>query len=321
MKIAFAGFRHSHIIGIYNTALKGGYVVGCFEEDDTARKEMTDSLNIDFNFATYDELLSSDEVDTVAIGDYYGKRGKMVIAALKAGKHVICDKPMCTSLEELDQIEKLSKEKALKVAIMLDLRYWQQSIMAKELVEKGEIGKINMISFTGQHHLGYGSRPMWYFEEGKHGGTINDIGIHGIDVIRYITGKNLSKVEFKKEWNVYATKEPQFLDSAQFVADMEGTSVMADVSYAAPACNVLLPTYWEFRFWGDEGMLSYNLRDKSVTVYKGEEKVMKCPEVEGDYFLDFIHDLEKEIKGEKTILSAVDMIESQRQILTIQKHK
>lgn len=320
MKIAFAGFRHSHIIGIYGTALNNGYVVGCFEEDDETRKAMEESHKIDFNFKSYDELLNSSEVDTVAIGDYYQKRGSMVIEALKAGKHVICDKPMCTSLEELDEIEKLSKEKNLKVAVMLDLRYWKQSIMARELISSGEIGKINMVSFTGQHHLGYGSRPGWYFEEGKHGGTINDIGIHGIDVIRYITGKNLSTVEFKKEWNAYATKEPQFLDSAQFVVDMEGTSVMADVSYAAPACNVLLPTYWEFRFWGEDGMLSFNLRDKSVTVYKKEEVVMKCPEVVGDYFLDFIHDLEKEINGEKTILSMEDMIESQRQILKIQKY-
>lgn len=266
MKIAFAGFRHSHIIGMYNAALKNNCIAGCFEEDDETRNDMKENHNINFCFNSYDELLHSLETDTVAIGDYYQKRGSMVIEAFKAGKHVICDKPICTSLDELNEIEKLSKEKSLTVAIMLDLRYWEQSIIARDIISSGKIGNVNIISFTGQHNLAYGSRPSWYFEAGKHGGTINDIGIHGIDVIRYITGKNLSKVEFKKEWNSYAAKEPLFLDSAQFIADMEGISVMADVSYSAPPCNVLLPTYWEFRFWGDDGMLSFNLRDKKVTL-------------------------------------------------------
>ena len=38
---------------------------------------------------------------------------------------------------------------------------------------------------------------MWYFEEGKHGGTINDIAIHGIDLVRYLTGKNVTKIGAK----------------------------------------------------------------------------------------------------------------------------
>ena len=321
MNIAFAGFRHSHIVGLYSVALENGNVIGCYEENEETRTEMENSKNVHFNYNTYDELLNSPDVDAVAIGDYYQKRGKLVIEALKHGKHVICDKPMCTSLEELDEIERLSRENNLTVACMLDLRYWPQSNKAKELIENGEIGRINMVSFTGQHPLSYGSRPQWYFEEGKHGGTINDIAIHGIDVIRYITGKNLTRVDLKKEWNAYATEVPHFLDSAQFVIDMNGTSVMADVSYAGPACNVLLPTYWEFRFWGSDGMLTYNFRDKTVTVYKKTEEVIECEMLDHDYFLDFINDFIKETKGEKTRLSEQDMLESQRQVLTIQKHK
>ena len=54
---------------------------------------------------------------------------------------------------------------------------------------------------------------MWYFEEGKHGGTINDIAIHGIDLLRFITGKEFTKVNFAKTWNAFADKEPEFKES------------------------------------------------------------------------------------------------------------
>lgn len=321
MRIAFAGFRHGHIVSLYNEVKKRDFVVGCFEENDETRKSMEETMNIVFNYTTYEALLNDPEVEVVAIGDYYQKRGGMIIEALKHGKHIICDKPMCTSLEELDEIERLSKEKNLLVGCMLDLRYNAKSKKAKELVEAGTIGKIHMVAFTGQHSLSYGSRPGWYFEKGKHGGTINDIAIHGVDLIRYIAGLNLTKIDLKKEWNAYATEVPHFLDSAQFVADMGGASVMADVSYAGPGCNVLLPTYWQFTFWGSEGMLTFNLKNDGIAVYKKTEEIVDCPTLDYDPYIDYVDDYLKELTGEKTIISAVDMIESQRQVLKIQHHQ
>ena len=123
MNIAFAGFRHDHIFGLYNTVLSSDVVnlVGCFERDENAKKQAKERKNVEFNYNTYDELINDDKVDIVAIGDYYGIRGSMIIEALKKGKHIICDKPLCTSLEELDEIEKISSEKNLQVCCMLDL--------------------------------------------------------------------------------------------------------------------------------------------------------------------------------------------------------
>ena len=310
MNIAFAGFRHVHIFDLYNTALNEDSVsiVGCFEENTTARKSAED-LGINFRYNTYKQLLEDKEVDIVAIGDYYGIRGQRVIEAL-------CDKPLCTSLEELDIIEKLVREKNLKICIMLDLRYMSQTEKVKELVLSGELGKINIATFTGQHCLDYGNRPSWYFEDGKHGGTINDIAIHGIDLIRYITRKNLSGVECVKTWNAFATQEPDFKDSAQFMIDMEGMAVNADVSYAAPKFDGILPTYWNFTFWGDKAMLNFKLCDNEIHIYRNKEEVITLPNRKINYLNDFV----KEINGEEPkYINTLDMLASQRQVLTIQK--
>ena len=291
-------------------------ITGCFEENPEEREKVEKAYDINFSYGSYDEVLNDKSVDAIAIGDYYGKRGKMVIKALEYGKHVICDKPICTDLSELEVIEKLAEEKNLQVCCMLDLRYMPQVAKVKGIIEKGELGQIKNVSFTGQHCLDYGNRPWWYFEEGKHGGTINDIAIHGIDLIRFITGKNLTKVNCAKVWNAFADKEPDFKDCGQFMVEMDDMSVMADVSYAAPKFNGIMPTYWDFYFWGTKGMLNFRLKDNLIRIYKETEEVIECEETTPGYLDDFV----KEMSGINTIMKTDDVLESQRQVLIIQKN-
>ncbi len=316
MNILFAGFRHSHIMGLYNMALENSNVniVGCYERD-IKNSIVADNTEINFNVDSYEDALKDKTIDAVAIGDYYGIRGKMVIDALRHGKHVICDKPICTSLKELKVIEKLVKKTGLTVSCMLDLRYMPQADKVKQMISNGVIGKIINASFTGQHCLDYGNRPAWYFEKGRHGGTINDIAIHGVDLVRYITGKNLTSVKCARVWNAFAKAEPDFCDCGQFMVDMEGMSLMADVSYAAPKFNGILPTYWEFYFWGTEGMIKFNLANNTIHVYKENEEIIECPETTIEHMRDFI----RETQGENTGLNTQDILKSQKQVLTIQK--
>lgn len=317
MNIAFAGFRHSHILGLYKTAAENPAVniLYCYEQDAAAKAELQKTTDIRFNCDSYDDILQDDAVEAVAIGDYYGVRGKLIIAALKAGKHIICDKPICTDLADLETIETLAKEKNLVVCCMLDLRYMPQIEKVCALINSGEIGDIINVTFTGQHCLDYGNRPNWYFEAGKHGGTINDIAIHGLDLIRFITKKNLTKVNCAKTWNAYADKVPAFRDCGQFMAELEGISLMADVSYAAPKFDGIMPTYWDFYFWGRKGMLQFNLKSNCIYIYKTNEEIIECEPCCPEYLRDFM----LEIKGEKTIMDTYDILESQRQILKIQK--
>lgn len=318
MNLAFAGVRHSHILDLYAMAEKHDEVniVGAFEEYDEARIAAEKSHGVSFTYKSYDEVLNDASVDAIAVGDYYGRRGKMIIRALEHGKHVICDKPICTDLADLDIIEKLAKEKNLKVICMLDLRYVKSATKAKELIANGTLGKVNIISFTGQHCLNYGTRPGWYFEEGKHGGTINDIAIHGIDLIRYMTGKNLTKVNYARTWNAFATKEPNFKDCGQFAAEMEDIAISADVSYAAPAFkDGVLPTYWDFYIWGEKAMINFNLRDDVLHLYTDKKEDIIPDEIGTNWMNDFVD----ELKNKKTLLDMNDTIKSQRQVLEIQK--
>ena len=316
MNLAFAGFRHGHIFGLYKSATENPRVTitGCFEENEEERVKVAQAHGIDFNYSSYEDILNDENVTAIAIGDYYGKRGKMIIDALKHGKHVICDKPICTSTKELDEIEKLSTEKDLEVCCMFDLRYMPQTAVIKKMIENDELGDVHIISFTGQHCLDYGNRPWWYFEEGKHGGTINDIAIHGIDLLKFITGKNLTHIDCARCFNAFAEKEKQFEDGAQLMYRMENIRVMADVSYAAPKCPDM-PTYWNFCFWGTKGMASFAYKDNLIHVYKDSEEIIECEKCDIDYLNAFID----EIAGKDTIMKTKGIIESQRAVLKIQE--
>ena len=78
------------------------------------------------------------------------------------------------------------------------MRYEDKVTSVRELLRSGALGEINNVYFGGQHPLQYGRRPAWYYErtesgESKHGGVINDLSIHGIDLVEYLTGKKLQK--------------------------------------------------------------------------------------------------------------------------------
>jgi len=321
LKIAFAGFRHTHIIGLYRLAKESNRVeiVGAWEDDASTKESVSKEFEVIFNYDSYNDMLINSDADIIAIGDYYGIRGKLVIEALSHGKHVISDKPLCISLDELEMIKKLSNEKKLCVGLMLDLRYSSFAQCAKTVIESGALGEINNIIFGGQHPLLYGTRPTWYFEQGKHGGVINDIAIHGVDLIMYLTGLTFEKTLAARCWNAFAEKEKEFKDSAQFMCALNnGAGVIADVSYSAPdSIGFSCPFYWAFQLYGTKGMMAFGFNKSTVDLYiNGKNEVEKIsPE---DSKLNCLDDFLNHINGEQCILTTKDVIEATEITLKIQ---
>src|SRR5688500_17917619 len=124
MKLAFLGFRHAHVMGLYRSALEHPDVdvVAAVEEDGASAEALRGAWKVELTHGRIAAVLANVPCDAVAIGDVYARRGAIAIAALEAGKHVIADKPICTRIEELDRIATLSREKTRVVSCLLDLR-------------------------------------------------------------------------------------------------------------------------------------------------------------------------------------------------------
>ena len=325
IRLAFAGFRHGHIFDLYHRAvkLKEIDVVAACESDQSTVGKIAAQGDVKLTHYNFEEMLESVECDAIAIGDYYSRRGSLIIQALSYGKHVICDKPLCTSLDELNEIEKLSKTKNLKVDCMLDRRDSAQFISVRKLIRQDTIGEVHAISFDGQHPLLLGSRPAWYFEPGKHGGTINDIAIHAIDAIPWITGLRIKKVIAARCWNAFASDFPHFNGAGQFMLTMDnGCGVLGDVSYMAPdSFGYTLPFYWRMTFWGRRGVIETAMTSRNVTLALNGEKGIRLetlsPDNPGGYLRAFIHDIEGNLDQDE--LCTKDSLRAARNALTIQR--
>jgi predicted dehydrogenase len=205
---------------------------------------------------------------------------------------------------------------------MLEMRDWAQCIGVRELVRQGTIGEVQAISFGGQHRLLLGSRAAWYFEPGKHGGTINDIGIHALDLIPWITGHRFTLVNVARCWNAFAEAHPHFKDGAQLMLTMDdGCGVLGDVSYFSPNSSApSLPFYWRLTLWGRKGVIETSATAAEITVALDGEPDTRSeplpPGNPGGYLKAFLHDIQGTSGAGE--LSTADVLRATRVALTAQ---
>ena len=246
--------RHGHIFDLYGLACASPAleVVAACEEHAETRAEIRAKETAAITHDQIEQMLDEVDCDIVATGTYFAGRGPVLIEALSRGKHVISDKPLCTRMADLDRIAALAGEKDLKVGCMLTMRDAAPVIGARNLIQAGRIGEVHAIAFGGQHPLLLGSRPGWYFEQGKHGGTITDIGIHAIDALPWVTGRQWAKINAARCWRAFVPEDFHMQDAGQMMLEMDnGCGVLGDVSYFAPdRAGYTMPYYWRTTFWG-----------------------------------------------------------------------
>ncbi len=323
MRLAFIGFRHGHILGLYERAIqdKAIDVVAAAEDDPATRDALERGGQVRLTHSDWREMLESVECDAVAIGDYYGRRGEIAIAALQADRHVIADKPLCTDSSELERIAALAADRDRRVGLMLDLRDGAPLRTARRLIVQDQaIGEVHTVTFTAQHPLLRERRPAWYFEPGKHGGTINDIAIHALDAIPWVTGRRWAGIVAARAWNARLGEVEHFQDAAQLMLTLDnGGGVLGDVSYLAPdCCGYKAPQYWRMTFHGSAGV---------VEVVQTAGRVLLCGPGDDDFHrvrLDrarpggYLESFRADIAGEPAELTTADVLTASRVALAAQ---
>ncbi|PHN01748.1 Gfo/Idh/MocA family protein [Flavilitoribacter nigricans] len=119
----------------------------------SALNEVGDQYGIEKRYTSYDELLKDPNVDAVHINTPIPNHGEQSIKALKAGKHVACTVPMATSVEECEEIVKLTQETGLTYMMMETVVYAREFLFMKELYESGELGKVQFLKASHQQDM------------------------------------------------------------------------------------------------------------------------------------------------------------------------
>ncbi len=137
---------------------------------------------------TAEALFADPEIDLVDICSPTPLHAPLAISALRAGKHVFCEKPMALTLAECDAMEQAARESGKQLAIGHCLRYWPHYLRAKSMLESGEFGQPVYAEFFRTGAAPAWSAGGWLMREKESGGIL-DMHIHDIDVALWWFGQ------------------------------------------------------------------------------------------------------------------------------------
>jgi D-xylose 1-dehydrogenase (NADP+, D-xylono-1,5-lactone-forming) len=139
-------------------------------------------------YGSYEELIDDPDIDVVYIPLPNNLHGEWIVRALKAGKNVLCEKPLVTSAAELDEIQTIAEAAGLTVAEAFMSLHHPQAQAAKALLDSGAIGQPKFVQAWFGYEFPLGERGDIRLREETHGGGFWDVGVYPNSYISYLLG-------------------------------------------------------------------------------------------------------------------------------------
>jgi predicted dehydrogenase len=138
-------------------------------------------------FEDYRELLKVKEIELVTLALPNDLHAQAALDAAAAGKHVVCEKPLCRNLEEADRMIDACRKAGVLLMYAEELCFAPKYLRAKTLVDEGALGSPFLIKQSEEH---FGPHSPWFWDvERSGGGVLLDMGCHSIEFARWVFGK------------------------------------------------------------------------------------------------------------------------------------
>ena len=193
--VAGTGFiGPAHIEGLRRNGIN---VLGLAEFNKETAQQKAAELGIPCSFGSLDEMLADPHIDVVHLATPNYLHHPHAKAALLAGKHVICEKPLSITSKESGELVQLAAEKQLVNAVNFNIRMYPLAQQARSMVQSGELGDVFILQGSYlQDWLLFPTDWNWRLEPSL-GGTlraVGDIGSHWLDLLTFITGLHVKEV-------------------------------------------------------------------------------------------------------------------------------
>ena len=152
-------------------------------------------------YGSIDEMLADPDIEAVVVSLANQAHASVSIQALEAGKAVLCEKPMATTIQECEAMVQASRKANLPLMIAQNQRLTAAHQQARRMIEAGSIGRL----LTFRTTFGHGGpetwsvnpgKGTWFFSKDKAAmGVMADLGIHKTDLIQYLTGQHVTAVK------------------------------------------------------------------------------------------------------------------------------
>ena len=237
-------------------------------------------------YDTAEALLADPDIDAVSICAANYAHAELSIQALNAGKHVLCEKPMATTLADCEAMVECAKKNGKFLMIGHNQRLAKAHMEAKRLIDEGLIGDI----ITFRTSFGHGGpetwsispgKNVWFFDKKKAAmGVMADLGVHKTDLIQYLTGQRVVRTTARLVTLDKRGEDGELIgvdDNAVCIYEMSGGAfgtMTASWTYYAAEDNstVLYGTRGEMRIYDDPAhSIVVKLADGTVQTYDVEQ--------------------------------------------------
>ncbi|MEM3478467.1 MAG: Gfo/Idh/MocA family oxidoreductase [Candidatus Bathyarchaeia archaeon] len=179
----------------------------------------------------YQQILGDPEINAVSVCLPHYLHVRVSIEAMEAGKHVLCEKPMATSLEEADAMIRSARKMGVTLMIAENVRFHSFNLKMKELIDQGLIGEVFLARIFRDHemHDYLKSRPWFLSLKEAGGGIWISGGIHDVDALRMLIGE---------------PEEISLFQSRKVLREMEGDdTVVAVLRFSDGALGVVTESF------------------------------------------------------------------------------
>ncbi len=238
----------------------------------------------------FEPMLEKEELDVVGICLPYYRNSEAAIAAARKSVHIVSEKPIATTLENLAALNTAVTAAKVRLTAMMNMRCFPLYRAARKAVQDGLIGE--PILLTSQKSYRFGSSRPWFYKDLKtYGGTIPWAGIHSIDYMRWTSGRIYVQAT-ATHGNKSHPDYPGFQDHAGVLFKLDnGGTAMTNLDFLRPETA---PTHGDdrLRLAGAEGVIDVNgpeNRAVLITAASGPRELELPDEV--DFFADFLAEL------------------------------
>jgi predicted dehydrogenase len=193
----FIGSVHAHAV-----RAAGGELVAVSDHTPEATEAGVARLGARSGAESAEALIASDDVDVVHICTPNNLHAPLARLALKAGKAVVCEKPLATTLADAEELAGLAAESRAVAAVPFVYRYYQSALEARARVQSGEVGPLWLLHGSYlQDWLSSSSDVNWRVDVAL-GGTSRafaDIGVHWCDLVEFVSGHRITRLSAQKK--------------------------------------------------------------------------------------------------------------------------
>ncbi len=150
-------------------------------------RHLAERYGIPRHFLDYREMLREPDIEMVTITAPNGLHAAMAGDIARAGKHVVCEKPLCVTLDEADEMIEICRRQGVLLMYAEELFFTPKYVKAKQMADEGAFGRVHQVKQLERH---FGPHSPWFWNmDQAGGGCLMDLGCHGIAFCYWFLGR------------------------------------------------------------------------------------------------------------------------------------